>query len=485
MTKKKILKSVLSLTLALALTLGALPFAGMGNLSLTSLGSITANAAEEIEWTVATKDMLKLSPDGTTITGYYADKLSGNIEIPDKIDGTAITSIAQSAFEGCEELTAVKIPETITSIGNGAFNNCANLKTVYFNANNCGVLGSASTTAVFANCNNLTKFVFGEKVTAIPYAVCTYATNLKTVEFKADVTSIGGYAFDNCSSLTGVDLSTVKTIGECAFKNCKSIENFTFSKDLETIGWEAFDGCIMTEITIPEKVTSIGNRAFNNCANLKTVYFNANNCGVLGAANTTAVFANCNNLTKFVFGEKVTAIPYAVCAYATNLKTVEFNGIVKKIGDNAFFNCSSIETVNYAGTEKDKAKIVFGKNNDYLINATWTCKEEEKPVEPDTPAKPEIPELIDAKSITINYKGSVSIGKADLKNIDVTYESSAPEIISVDENGTITAVGTGTATITATATVDGEVIKDEVTVTSAYTWWQWIVVIILFGWIWY
>lgn len=443
-------------------------------ITIFSITSITSFATEELNWTVATQEMLVLSEDGTTITGY-TDKLSGNIEIPDKIDGTVIIKIANKAFENCESLTNVKIPQKIQTIGYYAFRNCSNLEMIYLNATGCKI-NAYTNSNNYAGCNKLIKFIFGENVTAIPANACWGAVKLQTVEFKNIVTSIGHSAFRDCSSLTGVDLSNVTKIDDYAFNGCTAIESVEFSENLKTIGNSSFEGCSMTEITIPEKVKSIGYYAFRNCANLKTVWFNATNCEVNDYTNGNN-YEGCNNLTKLVFGEGVTSIPESVCAQADTLKTVEFNGIVETVGDYAFSDCSSLETVKYAGTEKDKEEIIFGKNNDYLINATWTCKEEEKPVEP--------VELIDAKSITINYKGSISIGKADLKNIDVSYESSSPEIISVDENGTITAVGTGTATITATATVNGEVIEDEVTVTAAYTWWQLIINIFLFGWLWY
>ncbi|MBQ5592349.1 MAG: bacterial Ig-like domain-containing protein [Clostridia bacterium] len=68
----------------------------------------------------------------------------------------------------------------------------------------------------------------------------------------------------------------------------------------------------------------------------------------------------------------------------------------------------------------------------------------------------------------------------------VTYSSSNPSVASVDENGKVTTGKTGSATITVTVTDEyGNTVTDTCDVSVNYNWWQWIIVIVLFGWIWY
>lgn len=67
------------------------------------------------------------------------------------------------------------------------------------------------------------------------------------------------------------------------------------------------------------------------------------------------------------------------------------------------------------------------------------------------------------------------------------YTSSNPSIVFVDKNGNITSIGgTGEVIITITVTDEyGNVVEDSCKVTVSYKWWQWLIIIFLFGWIWY
>lgn len=236
MAKKNFLKKTLAIALAATFVLSAAPLAGLCGIALPSLGSVTANAAEEEPvWTVATDDMLRI--EGNTIVGY-TDKLAGNIEIPTHINGTAITSIKSDAFNGCLLITAVKIPDSIESIGIEAFQNCSVLETIYFNATNCTVGGNTNN---YNGCNAFKKIVFGKDVTAIPANACLYASSLQDVIFKGTVTKIGASAFEGCPSLNEIylDAYSEETFNFYALEIGSG--NDIVTKDIFTFGLKTVD----------------------------------------------------------------------------------------------------------------------------------------------------------------------------------------------------------------------------------------------------
>ncbi len=87
-------------------------------------------------------------------------------------------------------------------------------------------------------------------------------------------------------------------------------------------------------------------------------------------------------------------------------------------------------------------------------------------------------------SITANYKQTKKIDfESSYSAKQIKWESSNTKVATVDENGNVKMTGKGTATITAKST-DGKV-SSQCKVTVKYAWWQWIIKIVLLGFLWY
>ena len=92
--------------------------------------------------------------------------------------------------------------------------------------------------------------------------------------------------------------------------------------------------------------------------------------------------------------------------------------------------------------------------------------------------------------ISLNYKKSTTL-KPTIKADDgakykVEYSTSNAKVATVDKNGKVYAAKKGSATITCTVTdSNGNTVQDTCKVTVKYSFGQWLIKILLFGWIWY
>ena len=138
----------------------------------------------------------------------------------------------------------------------------------------------------------------------------------------------------------------IEEIRDNAFNRCKAVKTVTFPKTLKKIGNEAFSDCTYLEsVTIPEGVTEIGESSFEYCDSLASVT-------ILGSVTGGyRAFSSCTSLAKVTIGNGMTAIAPTMFAGSKALTSVTIPGSVTKIGNNAFNNCDSLESVTFQGTK--------------------------------------------------------------------------------------------------------------------------------------
>lgn len=92
--------------------------------------------------------------------------------------------------------------------------------------------------------------------------------------------------------------------------------------------------------------------------------------------------------------------------------------------------------------------------------------------------------VFDSVELSGNYKDVKNISYTSTYNDDqIEWSSSNTKVATVDKGGKVTMTGKGSATITAKS-ADGAV-EASCKVKVSYSAWQWVIIIVLFGWIWY
>lgn len=265
---------------------------------------------------------------------------------------STITNMGGSAFAGCSSLISVTIPSSVTSIGDHAFFRCSSLANIQVEVGN---LYYASENGVLFNADKTTLVQYPTGKTETTYIIPT------------SVTSIEGYAFNGCSSLTSVTIpSNVTSIGRDVFSgtplyndasnwvdNVLYIDNCLIQANSELFGAYdivagtrvivdyAFAYCSsLTTVTIPSSVTSIGEGVFNNCSSLTSVTIPTTITSIGSGA-----FLGCISLASAIIPNCVTSIGDNAFYYCSSLTSVTIPEGVISIGGNAFHGCSSLTTV--------------------------------------------------------------------------------------------------------------------------------------------
>ena len=194
----------------------------------------------------------------------------------------------------------------------------------------------------FRDCSSLESITIPNGVTSIGDLAFNGCINLKSITIPESVTSIGYSTFEECNGLTAVTIpDSVTSIDDWAFRNCSNLESVTIPNGVTKIGDGAFIDCIRLErITIPESVTSIGNSMFEGCVGLVTVTIPDSVTSIGDVA-----FGGCSSLTNITIPSDVTNINHGTFSGCSSLTSIIIPNGVTSIGNNVFNGCSSLTSI--------------------------------------------------------------------------------------------------------------------------------------------
>ena len=263
-----------------------------------------------------------------------------------------LTNIPEYAFNGCSNLQNIDL-SNCTSIGSSAFNGCSKIK--HLNLNKCAYISSNA----FSNCGlenidlSATKTIEGYAFSGC--SCLTKVTGLKLVKL------LPAGIFYGCHKLSSIDLSTIESLGASCMSGT-AIERVELP-NLKSWDYGVFEDCKkLTSVTFPVTIDNIPTRAFWNCENLSTI--DLSHCSIIGGG----ALYNCTSLTDIkLFNVKQTEWTtsyenYQSCKVGSfmncnNLTSVDL-GSIQKLGDRAFYGCTSLKKITLPST---------------ITNLGWEC----------------------------------------------------------------------------------------------------------------
>lgn len=154
--------------------------------------------------------------------------------------------------------------------------------------------------------------------------------DIERVFIPRSVREIKKNAFCNCKDLREVifeEGSTLKTIGQEAFRGCINLTRAVLPEGLEKIDLYAFSESGLENVTFPPSLRTVSQGAFSKCKNLRETRLNEG-LEVLGTSDCKQN----GEMHDGVFQE---------CA----LESVEFPSTLKRIEYNAFYKCSNLKNI--------------------------------------------------------------------------------------------------------------------------------------------
>ena len=320
------------------------------------------------------------------MTGSVANITS--IVIPNSViniesETDMVTGVMGGAFLMCMSLTNAIIPSSVEHISDMAFMMCTGLASnTYDSGKYIGIEGN-------------------------PYALLVSVTDytISSIDIHDECISIQGGAFvdmmtgEGCQNLTSVSIpSKVKNIGYGAFIQYTNLNSITFEEGsmLEEIGMVAFGMSGIKSINIPSSVKSIGMQAFAECPNLTSILFEEGSTleeirmgafAMTGISSFTipksvkviesGVFMQCLNLTRLeveegneyfvINGNCLIGLQTGMLIQGFNNSVIPDDGSVTSIGVEAFYNCSSLESITIPSSVTSIGDRAFYNCNNLFI----------------------------------------------------------------------------------------------------------------------
>lgn len=291
-----------------------------------------------------------------------------------------VAHIEGAAFQGCNILEKLNFPAKLTSVGDNAFRSCLSLELdnlpnslLYVGREAfCDVplkalkldrkveigAGAFSNTPIteiematpcdsilggtFSDCPNLTKITIGEGLKYIGYGAFSNSP-VKEANLPSTLRDISSYAFlgysSYCPFINDIQPENhIRYIGKVAYQCVdRDLEEYTIKDGTVTLADELFESSQGNAFHIPASVEQIGNRAF--------------------------AYTQIKALPEMPGLKRIGDEAFYQCK---NLKKVTIPETVEYIGAGIFSGCSNIWSLTYNAINAECASYIFTNNDNHL-----------------------------------------------------------------------------------------------------------------------
>ena len=200
-------------------------------------------------------------------------------------------------------------------------------------------LTTISAVSMVASANDNSYLYWSSETRDVGYYTVVFWSNSMTGEEYCNIATCNDNTLTEVIIPDEINGVPVKSLGSNVFGNFDNLTSVEFGNKYKRLNSMLFADCdALTEITLPEWVTTVENSMFDSCSNLKKVVLTCDDVPYIG----DCAFFNCTSLETVVLPSGGNS-----------------NVIDDAIGSYAFYNCDSLESIALSRYYTDYTRYQF------------------------------------------------------------------------------------------------------------------------------